>query len=110
MQDTGKRGRIYAAFLEDWDNYPRRMGNKNNAWIGYKKLVGPNLELKRVEFKQKTERMLEVINNKRFIPWAETWFTQWHNYCFDDSYIPKPIDQGMKDIIDEEINKNKGRK
>jgi len=70
-------------FEEDWLRYPRKEGNKAKAKKSWMKTVGGNVEKRRPEFHAKMDEQVNATPDKKYLPYASTFFHQWQDLKFD---------------------------
>lgn len=62
-------------FLEDWDSYPRKAGNRKKALACYLKTV--KTETDRQAFQQKMKSYIASVRDEQFLKHGETFFRNW---------------------------------
>jgi DNA-binding Lrp family transcriptional regulator len=64
-------------FDDDWDKYPNPAGNKDNAFVSYKNIIGPDPTRLRPQFLAKMDEYVSSVNDPQYLKHGEKFFREW---------------------------------
>jgi hypothetical protein len=74
---------IRQMFEEDWERYPRPAGNKENAFLSYQKIIGPDPDQLRPLFLKKMDAYVASVYDTKYLQHGERFFREWQTIEVD---------------------------